>query len=287
LPAACPECEIVLYADDAKAYKVIKNRQDRALLQSSLNALCTWAKRWLLTLSLDKCLYLQLGYNDASLFYVLDGHVLRPSGVVRDLGITIQSNLKPGMHCTEIAHKANIRANLILKSFLSHDPHNLARAFSVYVRPLLEYSTPVWSPCGKGDIEIIENVQRTFTRKVFHLCHLPQTNYEGRLLHLGLQRLELRRIHNDLIFLFKIMHGTVHSKLRHVLHFANTVNTRGHRHKLFITRTHKQVLSTFFVCRVSPIWNFLPDACFNVNQLDYFKRKLKEIDFSRFLKGRS
>ena len=74
----------------------------------------------------------------------------------------------------------------------------------VYVRPLLEYCTPVWCPCNKGDINTIERVQCAFTRKIFYSCHLPPVSYEDCLLHLGLQRLEIRRIHNDLIFLFKI-----------------------------------------------------------------------------------
>ena len=111
------------------------------------------------------------------------------------------------MHCTEIAHKTNTRVNLIIKSFLSHDPQLLFRAFMVYVRPLLEYCTPVWCPYNKGDINTIERVQRAFTRKIFCLRHLLPVSYEDRLLHLGLQRLKIRRIHSDLIFLFKIIHG--------------------------------------------------------------------------------
>ena len=43
----------------------------------------------------------------------------------------------------QIASNANLHAKLISKSFLSRDPHNLTRAFVTYVRPLLEYCTPV------------------------------------------------------------------------------------------------------------------------------------------------
>ena len=155
------------------------------------------------------------------------------------------------MLCTEIAHKANTRANLINKSFLSHDPQLFSRAFKVYFRPLLEYCTPVWCPYNKGDINTIERVQRAFTRKIFYLCHLPPVSYEDRLLHLGLQRLEIRRIHSDLIFLFKIIHGLVHCKLHDSLFFSNSMrvsaNTRGQKYKLFKTRSHKLVLSNFLL----------------------------------------
>ena len=70
----------------------------------------------------------------------------------------------------------------------------------MYVRPLLEYCMPVWCPYNKEDINTIERVQRAFTCKIFYLSHLPPVSYEDLLLHFGLQRLEIHRIHSDLIF---------------------------------------------------------------------------------------
>jgi len=45
-----------------------------------------------------------------------------------------------------IVHKAMTRACLILKCFLSPDRELLFKAYCVYVRPLLEYCSAVWSP---------------------------------------------------------------------------------------------------------------------------------------------
>jgi len=42
--------------------------------------------------------------------------------------------------------KALMRASQILRCFLSRDPLILIRAFNVYVRPIVEYCSPVWSP---------------------------------------------------------------------------------------------------------------------------------------------
>ena len=187
------------------------------------------------------------------------------------------------MHCTEIAHKAITCANLIIKSFLSHDSQLLSRAFMVYVRPLLKYCTPVWCPYNKGDINAIERVQRAFNRKIFYLRHLPPVSCEDRLLHLGLQRLEIRRILSDLIFLFKIIHGLVHCKLHDSLLFSNSVrvgaNTKGHKYNLFRTHSHKMVISNFFINRILPIWNGLPSSCFDIDRLSDFRRKLSYVDF--------
>ena len=95
--------------------------------------------------------------------YTLDDHILQPCNIAKDLGVTVQSSLRSGQHCTEIANKATTRAKLILKAFLSRDPDIYAQAFVTYVRPLLEYCLSAWNLHLKCDIDTIEKVQRSFT----------------------------------------------------------------------------------------------------------------------------
>ena len=70
----------------------------------------------------------------------------------RDIGITINSNLSPSLHIHEITTKANQRANCILRCFVSGNIGLLVRAFVVYVRPMLENNSIIWSPYLKQDI---------------------------------------------------------------------------------------------------------------------------------------
>ena len=162
----------------------------------------------------------------------------------------------------------------------------MTRAFIIYVRPLLENCSPVWSPHFKQDIDLIENVQRSFTRKLFYCCNLVSKSYDGRLTYL--QRLELRRIYADLIYMYKLIHNNISSSLINVFKFNNQVHcreTRGHRYKLFFNRSNKLVFSKFFTNRIVPIWNHLPNSCFNGDTLFYFKNQLHYTDFSGFLYG--
>ena len=76
------------------------------------------------------------------------------------------------------------------------------RAFLVYVRPVVEYCSVVWSPCLKQDIEYIEKVQRRFTKR---LNELQPMTYAQRLQYLSIPSLELRRLHLDLLFCYKIV----------------------------------------------------------------------------------
>ena len=85
---------------------------------------------------------------------------------------------------------------------------------------------PVLSPHFKQDIDLIENVQRSVTRKLFYCCNLVSKSCVDRLTYLGLQRLELSRIYADLIYMFKLIHNNISSSLINVFKFNNQVHCR-------------------------------------------------------------
>ena len=78
------------------------------------------------------------------------------------------------------------------------------KAFITYVRPLLEYRSPVWSPSSKTLIDQLESVQRLFTKR---LPGLQSVTYDERCAFLKTNRLELRLLYADLILCYKIIHG--------------------------------------------------------------------------------
>jgi len=88
--------------------------------------------------------------------------------------------------------------------FLCKDMDVLMRAFITYVRPLLEYRSPVWSPSSNTLTDQLESVQRRFTKR---LPGLQSITYDERCTCLKIDRLELRRLYADLILCYKIIHG--------------------------------------------------------------------------------
>jgi len=85
----------------------------------------------------------------------------------------VDSNLN--LHISYIVHKAHQRVNLILKCFQSRDRALLLRAYCTYVRLLLEYCTPVWSPLlsllikkSRRCSEIIHKVYEWFENYVIY-----------------------------------------------------------------------------------------------------------------------
>ena len=87
---------------------------------------------------------------------------------------------------------------------MSRDRLSLTKAFVTYVQPLLEYNSVIWTPYLKCDIERVEEVQRRFTER---LRGLKNYSYADHLKLLSLSSLELRRIHSDLAWCFKIVLG--------------------------------------------------------------------------------
>ena len=93
---------------------------------------------------------------------------------------------------------------MLFRSFESRNVSILSKAFLTYVRPLLEYCSPIWYPHQSYLIDKIERVQRYFTRRVLFRTKL---SYMERLQILNLELLEARRIKSDLKLCFKIING--------------------------------------------------------------------------------
>jgi len=58
------------------------------------------------------------------------------------------------------------------------------RAFSVYVRPIVEYNSIIWSSSTTRDIDAVESVERRFTKR---LPTLKNLSYRERLKCFSLQ----------------------------------------------------------------------------------------------------
>jgi len=109
------------------------------------------------------------------------------------------------------------------------------KAFLVYVRPVLECASCVWSPQSVGLIRKIESVQRRFTKR-FPCC--KHMTYNDRIVKLNIDSLQLRRLRLDLVYnVHKIMFGLVATDISDyfTLQSANNysaITSRGNPYKL-------------------------------------------------------
>jgi len=277
-----PGLKAKLFADDVKIYAVINDVNDTIAFQTGLDALNAWSIAWQLPISLNKCSVLHLGRNNIGHSYQLNCVQLPDVLEVIDLGIKIDSNLRFTKHYRFMANKAQHRASLILRTFKSRDPDLLFKAFVVYVRPLLEYCSPVWAPVYLTDIAIIENVQRRFTKRLNGLWYLT---YSERLCRLGYaDTLELRRLKSDLIMMFKIIHKLIAIDFDDFFAINNFTCTRGHNFKLNKPRCNNNARQFSFACRCIDVWNALPFHVVAADSINGFKAGLSKFNVNKFLK---
>ena len=249
-----------LYADDLKLYACLSCSSSCAEFQQSLDLLTKWANTWQLTISVKKCCIMRVGSRqklvDGPLHqFTLCNNVLEYVNVVNDLGVLVDPHLTFQPHIDKIILKAARRCYLIFKSFQSRDTELLIRAFTTYVRPLLEVNSQIWSPYLLKDIRRIEAVQRRFTKK---LNGLHSFSYAERLAFTGLERLEERRIRADLVFVYKLLFGLTGLNASDYFTLSTTSITRGHPYKLSLTRCYTDTRKYFFSNRIVKIWNDLP-----------------------------
>ena len=152
------------------------------------------------------------------------------------------------------------------------------RAFSIFVLPILEYCSPIWSPHTSKNITILESVQRRFTKRLPGMFYLT---YEDRLLRLGIESLEKRRIKNDLLLAYKIIFGIVKTNLKLELH--PFTKTRCHDYKLKVPTSNSDMHKYFFTSRVTKLWNSLPKET-DFSSLQNFRLSLDSIDLNRYCK---
>jgi hypothetical protein len=279
---------VSLFADDMKVYST-----EATNLQVSLNHICVWLAERQLNLAPHKCTTILIKKPSVEInvhdFY-LDDTTVALCNSIKDLGVTISSDLKWANHVDYLYKSASATSYQILKAFKTTNIWTLLKLFTTYVRPKLEFNTSVWSPYLSKDIEKIEKIQRSFTRAAFLRCNIKFFSYENRLFQLNIKSLASRRIIFDLILIFKIIHGLSDMNFHDFfVYISNPYSLRGNsikiKTKIHFNKDILQIRNCFF-SRAAKYWNLLPDSIASTSTLDLFKRKIAEFDFTPFLGNR-
>lgn len=193
-------CHKKSYADDFKIYAIIEKLDDAEFLQHQFETFADWCRRNRMVLNTSKCSVISFTRKRSPLIhnYSLSGVSLARESLVKDLGVLLDSKLTFNAHLTYIISKASSQLGFIFR-FAKHfkDVYCLKALYCSLVRPILEYSSVVWSPYYQNGIQRVEKIQRKFIR--YALRHLPWTDrldlpsYESRCKLIHLDLLSVRR----------------------------------------------------------------------------------------------
>lgn len=98
---------IYMYADDTKLFGRVDD-WDRAALQKELVHLSTWSEQWQLRLNVDKCKIMHIGGSrNMKASYTMGSSTLQATNEEKDLGVRIDSSVKPSNHVAHAVTNAN------------------------------------------------------------------------------------------------------------------------------------------------------------------------------------
>ena len=146
--------------------------------------------------------------------------------------------------------------------------------FITHVRPLLEYAPCAWNTGYIEDSQLLESVQRRWTKKV---SSLEDLSYGVRLRRLDLFSVKGRLLRCDLIKVWKIFNGKCKVPFDSLFQLGLSLGyTRGHSLKLQVPRFRLACRQRFFSVRVVNLWNNLPQSVVSTRSLEVFKAGIRD-----------
>lgn len=239
--------KILIYADDIKLFRVIKELSDAYLLQEDLYLFLEWCNNNGLILNINKCAVVSYTRNLRPILfdYTFEGITIQRVTSFKDLGVIFDQKLSFELHLNSIINKANSTLGFVKRfSKEFRDPYVIKSLYSTLVRPHLEYASQIWSPFYSSHISRIESIQKNFLR--FALRHLPWNNhlilppYRDRLKLIDLKTLEFRRTVADIFFIIQVKNNCIISDYTRAK-IDSLINTRNRfrSENIFRTMSHR------------------------------------------------
>ena len=271
--------EINLFADDIVLYRIITSPSDFVHLQQDIDSLSSCVTDKQLQFNATKCRQMLISRKRAHSstppnLYV-SGTALLQVSEYKYLGVVITSDLSWRPHITNMCNKTRKLIGLLYRRFYqSSNSSILLKLYLSFVRPHLEFSSAVWSPHLKGEVEAVEKVQK-YALKV---CMKSwDTSYADLLSMTSLPSMQCRRLQTSLCHLYKIVHGLTDfpgaPTTRQQFHYnSRSSTTEALVVPHFRTSSHQNSFFPLTICE----WNKLPKEIIECKTLCSFKKFLSK-----------
>ena len=272
------------FADDTRVSKGIGTADDAAALQSELQAIYRWAHMNSMEFNNPKFECLRYGRNkdikDNTSYKASSGERIEEKENVKDLGVIMSNDGTFKQQVNSVVATGSQLCGWVLRTFRTRQRLPMLTLWKALIRPKLEYCCQLWCPVTPGDIQKIEQIQRSFISKISDVMNL---SYWNQLQKLSIYSLERRRERYIIIYTWKILENLVpntgqvnQSDIRAYWHprrgrtcFVPRVELRGSRH-------FQTIREASFGIRGPRLFNALPTTVRNLTgcSVESFKRCL-------------
>ena len=125
---------------------------------------------------------------------------------IKDLGVMISSDLSFSHHINKVVQSCYKLTGWVLRSFKGRSRPLMMTLWNTMVQSRLDYCSQLWSPNTAGNINLLEDVQRSYTRKIDGMRGL---DYWERLQTLRMYSQEQRRERYAIIYIWKVANKLV------------------------------------------------------------------------------
>ena len=286
---------ILLYADDIKIFRELKNENDHAILQSDIDCLELWAQCNKMKFNTDKCKVFKCSLmrdpaNDERQ-YTMGSVILELAVDEKDLGVIMVPNLKWNKQHSKLLSKASQKLGLLRRncSFSNNNIHR-KNLYLAIVRSQFEHCSQIWRPVCTTQSEKFEALQKKSVKWICNedFSYFSRTQYFDKLKELDILPLALKFDLNDLVFFHKTFYfPTAFRQLPNYLLQMKSFDPKS----VLTTRAMKKYDNLQFLCTIFPridifknsfyyrvhnLWNTVPYEVREVSNPSEFKNKLKE-----------
>ena len=181
------------FADDTRVSKKISSEVDKIRMQEDLEAIYKWARDNKMIFNEKKFEQIVHGRNEDTVvesYKTPKGEKIEIRSTVKDLGVMATNDLLFKEHMDNIINSSKTVMGMLLRTFSTREKDPMIRMFNTYIKSKMEYCCIVWSPVQQTFINDLENIQKTFTKKI---SGMEDLDYHERLKKLGMYSLERRR----------------------------------------------------------------------------------------------
>ena len=125
---------------------------------------------------------------------------------VRDLGIQISDDAKFSSHIEYVSSKVKQKCGWILRTFNCRNTQFMKFMWKSLVQGYIDYCSQLYFPTQSGDVEKLENLFKSYTKKI---PEVSQLDYWSRLKHLKMYSQQRRAERYKIIYTWKVLEGIV------------------------------------------------------------------------------
>ena len=288
------ECPTEIYADDTLIYheENVKNGKTQKTHELSLQTAVRNAERWastwhgkfgfektkIITVQGQRKKSAEATMSNSLPTIFIEGKEIQQVSSHRHLGVVLSSQLRWSVHLRSVLLSASKRAGLLRWMSKDLPPDVIKKLYIYYVRPVMEYASPVWhGSITEEEAIAMERVQASVARCV---SKSPWSTPKETLFEsLDWPSLRWRRDVASMVLFHKLLTSAPTSSFSECIpSFSSSNSVRGTRKPLQLLLNHANTsrYTNSFFYRSSVLWNSLPSNLQAIKNRKTFKITLME-----------